>query len=96
MKNYRPASWSEQARALANHQYETWKEIQEHPEKAQMWYAHDFRLDKNFNPVMISNATIAYYVDFFSCSYRPPIIRQRAAKRFGRLIRKYLDKHSKI
>lgn len=96
MKNWHPKSWSRQARELANTQYEVWEEIQKHPEREQMCYAHDGRVDENFNYIMLSNATVAYYVDFFSCSYRHSIVRQRAAKRFGRLTRKYLDKRTKI
>ena len=88
--NYHPESWSAQAREMADIQFGYWKEIQEHPELERMEYAHDGRLDENFEYVKLSNASIAYYVDFFNCSYRHPLIRHRAAKRFGRLVRKYL------
>lgn len=60
MKKYRPKSWSEQAREMANEQIRSTLETS--------------------NPV--------WSLRFFSNSYRADIIRHRAAKRFGRAMRK--------
>ena len=60
MKKYRPKSWSEQARKMADQQIHSTLE--------------------SGNPV--------WSLRFFSNSYRADIIRYRAAKRFGRAMRK--------
>ena len=62
MKKYRPKSWSEQAREMA---------------------------DNQIYQVLEKECSIAYSLRFFSNSYRAPIIRHRAAKRFGRVMKKY-------
>ena len=60
MKKYRPKSWSEQARKMADNQIR-------------------YTLETG-DPV--------WSLRFFSNSYRADIIRYRAAKRFGRAMRK--------
>lgn len=60
MKKYRPKSWSEQARKIADEQIRSTLE--------------------SGDPV--------WSLRFFSNSYRADIIRHRAAKRFGRAMRK--------
>ena len=83
--NYHPESWSAQAREMADIQFEYWKEAQEHPEMVRTY------LDtETWEYVMMSTASVKYYTYFFSNSYRHPLIRHRAAKRFGRLVKKYL------
>lgn len=60
MRNFHPASWSEQARRMCD------------------------------NEIISVNAgwgTIEGACDLFSRSYRHPLIRGRAAKRFGRKVR---------
>lgn len=61
MKQYRPRSWSQQARTKA---------------------------DKIVIAVERGWDTLPEAIDFFRTSYRAPIIRYRAAKRFGRIARK--------
>lgn len=77
MKTYRPKSWNKQARMMADNQY---------------WYYYN-AINNSF-PESITDekwkkemAEIDTYRHFFANSYRPPIIRYRAAKRFRRLRR---------
>lgn len=60
MRTWRPESWSQQARWLA---------------------------DQKIYGVESGYASIEQTMKWFSLSYRAPIIRHRAAKRFGRLVR---------
>ena len=77
MRTWHPASWSKQARALAEGQY---------------WYYYNITHDTFDYVVTDENwlkemAKLDTYRHFFSNSYRAPIIRYRAAKHFRRLRR---------
>lgn len=78
MIKYRPKSWSQQAREMADKQFATYVAANECGDPESWLLDPKLRLWEE-----------EHYLHFFSNSYRAPIIRQRAAKRFGRLVRKY-------
>lgn len=82
MKSFHPASWSQQARKLADNQFDWFRRANECGDP-DSWL---IQKDPNTG---LSLADEESYVIFFSTSYRHPRIRHRAAKRFGRLVRKY-------
>lgn len=75
MKNYRSKSWSHQARYKADLAY--WY----------YWNANNNGLDSKDTEWIAEMADKNTHVYGFAYSYRPPIIRYRAAKRFRRLVR---------
>lgn len=81
-RTYHPASWSQQARKMADNNFKIFVEANEcgDPES---WMLQRLPI-KGF-----TYADEELYIENFSISYRPAIIRHRAAKRFGRLVRKY-------
>lgn len=93
MRKYRPESWSKQARRMADKQWEQYIYYNENPaEDTELFFREHIRIVKGeilggeIYSLMASD--IRVYRNFFSTSYRHPLIRQRAAKRFGRLARK--------
>lgn len=83
MRTYRPKSWSQQARDLADRMYKQYKEALEEPEEFYPTY---------FDPSIGTYKVVGthnrqLYFGVIQNSYRDPIITQRAAKRFGRLCR---------
>lgn len=89
MYSYRPASWSAQARRMADYQFYNYLFFKNNPDKVILVPCHSGKLDDNFERVCFRNDDIRYYEDFFSYSYRDKLIRERAAKRFRRLCKKY-------
>lgn len=79
---YRPKSWSQQARQMADRQFGYFINANEcgDPES---WL---LQLDPETGWTCADEDS---YIHFFSISYRHPLIRRRAAKRFGKLVRKY-------
>ena len=78
MRTWHPKSWSEQARDKADLAYFSWFDAKYSNRKV---YPGDEELHEK-------EKDTAFWVATFANSYRPPIIRYRAAKRFRRLVRK--------
>lgn len=82
MRTYHPKSWSQQARIMADNQFEDWRDAIDgtterlYPDPENEKWINDDKSEKN-------------HVTYFHHSFRHPLIRRRAAKRFGRLVRKY-------
>lgn len=84
MRTYHPRSWSEQARGKANGLFGFIMSMMDNNKefgfRDEMGEYHE-------------NVTPEQYAAYeLSISYRPEIIRYRAAKRFGRMWRKHLAK----
>lgn len=85
MKNYRPESWSQQAREKADLAFKNYINALSKPEQ---FSTFDYGLEQR----EIGTHNPEYWFRTIRDSYRAPIIRQRAAKRFGRKLRNY-NKH---
>lgn len=89
MRTYHPASWSQQARELADIQFRQFVYYTENPE------AWTDELSKEFD---FATGSYVYLTPKQSCirflqkSYRHKLIRERAAARFGRKVREYYKK----
>lgn len=78
MRTYHPQSWSQQAREMADNMFNNViYYTYTHPEK---W------------PDVMKQTPEQAAIEFFQTSYRHPLIRERAAGRFGRLLREYKRK----
>ena len=74
MRTYHPASWSKQARNLANNLFATYKDVMEGK--------------YNDDPKFVQKMKDEWRLHTFH-SYRHPLIAGRAMKRFGRLVKQY-------
>lgn len=83
-RTYHPRSWSEQARSKADGLFGYLISVM-HNNKEFSFYDEMGEYHENVTPEQ-------YAVHALSISYRPEIIRYRAAKRFGRMWRKHLAK----
>ena len=90
MRTYHPASWSQQAREMANEQFnQVIYYTYTHPEKWDECMSKEFDV-KTGEYIYLTPEDVAK--KFFNTSYKHKIIRERAAKRFGRLMREYKRK----
>ncbi len=76
MRTYHPASWSQRAREMANVQFR---------QVIYYTYIHPEKWTLERTPEETA-------IELFNTSYRHSLIRERAAKRFGRLMREYKRK----
>lgn len=83
-RTYHPRSWSEQARGRANCLFRFVTHMMD-KNKELSFYDEMGEYHENVTPEQ-------YAVHVLSISYRPEIIRYRAAKRFGRMWRRHLAK----
>ena len=81
MKNWHPASWSKQARQFSDKIYDRVVNAYEENRKME-FYDSDWEYHQVDDPEL-------WGVHVFNFSYRHPRIVNRAAKRFGKKIRKY-------
>lgn len=83
MRKYRPQSWSAQAREKGDNAIYN---IMSEPHKVM---AEFFDPVNGYRDVEMWSNSIAYNMHNISNSYRPAIIRNRAAKRVRRFVRKH-------
>ena len=84
MKTFRPESWSKQARNMANNVFEQYKYYNQNTTEGNKMVS----LYIDFEEVQFKLLDKYIYSHIFNESYKSPLIRRRAAKRFGRLCRK--------
>lgn len=75
-RTYHPKSWTQQAREMAD---KIFRQV------IYYTYAHPEEWHEEFTPE-------EWATEFFQNSYRHPLIRERAAGRYGRKIREYQKK----
>lgn len=89
MRTYHPLSWSQRARKIADNQFKWFVYYTENPEK---WTDE---LSKKFDFITGDYVYLTpeqSCIRFFQMSYRHKLIKERAAKRFGKLMREYKRK----
>ena len=85
MRTYHPDSWSQQARKMADNYFADWRDAND----GTMEKMYTDPRDKKF---IEEEKCEQNHVKYIHHSFRHPLIRRRAAKRFGRLVRAYKRK----
>ena len=87
MRNWHPDSWSQQAREMGSRIYNTVVCAIENG------YSTDQFAEYIGGGEVIIRTPEEWATHFWTISYRPPIIVNRAAKRYGRKLRQYKARH---